>query len=118
MSEDPIRFQGGINFFAYVSNMPINDKDPLGLVGHPVPIPLPPTPPPSGPPPCVYGCHSDLPPAPPYQWTKEQKMRVCEIDCHLGCEIAEHLCGVYDWSTSMSTCALGCFYLCHSLVGD
>lgn len=35
LSEDPIRFNGGINFYAYVSNNPVNSKDPFGLVGDP-----------------------------------------------------------------------------------
>jgi len=31
ISEDPIRFDGGINFFAYVGNNPVNQTDPEGL---------------------------------------------------------------------------------------
>jgi RHS repeat-associated protein len=31
MSEDPIRFDGGIDFYTYVSNNPTNFNDPLGL---------------------------------------------------------------------------------------
>lgn len=31
LSEDPIRFSAGVNFFSYVSNNPINLIDPLGL---------------------------------------------------------------------------------------
>lgn len=31
ISEDPIRFAGGINFFAYVENSPVMSTDPLGL---------------------------------------------------------------------------------------
>ena len=31
VSEDPIQFNGGINFFAYVTNNPINKRDPEGL---------------------------------------------------------------------------------------
>jgi RHS repeat-associated protein len=33
MSEDPIRFLGGVNFYAYVENNPINRTDPFGLQG-------------------------------------------------------------------------------------
>ncbi|MHA7918843.1 RHS repeat-associated core domain-containing protein [Alloalcanivorax xenomutans] len=32
ISEDPARFEGGINFYAYVGNNPINYNDPMGLV--------------------------------------------------------------------------------------
>jgi RHS repeat-associated protein len=31
LSEDPIQFQGGVDFYAYVSNNPINYADPSGL---------------------------------------------------------------------------------------
>ena len=31
LSEDPIGFNGGINFYAYVGNNPINANDPMGL---------------------------------------------------------------------------------------
>ncbi len=31
LSEDPIGFDGGSNFYAYVGNSPTNRKDPLGL---------------------------------------------------------------------------------------
>ncbi|MBI1748794.1 MAG: VCBS repeat-containing protein [Acidobacteria bacterium] len=31
ISEDPISFNGGINFYAYVENNPINESDPYGL---------------------------------------------------------------------------------------
>ena len=34
ISEDPVRFRGGINFFSYVGNNPINGNDPLGLLQH------------------------------------------------------------------------------------
>src|SRR5262245_10396284 len=33
ISEDPIRFLGGVNFYAYVENDPINRTDPFGLQG-------------------------------------------------------------------------------------
>jgi len=33
ISEDPIRFRGGINFYPYVQNNPVNFVDPKGLVG-------------------------------------------------------------------------------------
>jgi len=33
VSEDPIRFRGGINFYAYVDDNPVNESDPLGLTG-------------------------------------------------------------------------------------
>ena len=33
LSEDPINFDGGINFFAYVLNSPTNGIDPFGLCG-------------------------------------------------------------------------------------
>jgi RHS repeat-associated protein len=31
LSEDPIRFEGGIDFYTYVSNSPLNDIDPSGF---------------------------------------------------------------------------------------
>jgi len=31
ISEDPTRFLGGINYFSYVDNNPVNKKDPMGL---------------------------------------------------------------------------------------
>lgn len=33
ISEDPIGLLGGINFYSYVGNNPVNDIDPLGLYG-------------------------------------------------------------------------------------
>ncbi len=35
ISEDPIGFDGGVNWFAYVENNPVNRKDPSGLVQMP-----------------------------------------------------------------------------------
>ncbi|HXJ03745.1 MAG TPA: RHS repeat-associated core domain-containing protein [Candidatus Acidoferrum sp.] len=35
MSEDPLKFDGGIDFYAYVSNNPVVSTDPLGLAGCP-----------------------------------------------------------------------------------
>jgi RHS repeat-associated protein len=32
ISQDPIRFLGGINFYAYVANNPVSNVDPLGLL--------------------------------------------------------------------------------------
>ena len=34
ISEDPIGFEGGVNFYAYVENNPANAIDPLGLQGY------------------------------------------------------------------------------------
>src|SRR5262249_15886573 len=34
LREDPIGFQGGMNFYEYVNNNPININDPLGLIGN------------------------------------------------------------------------------------
>ncbi len=46
MSEDPIKFMGGINFYAYVGNSPLNWVDPQGLCpndcDNPPPIPVAP----------------------------------------------------------------------------
>jgi hypothetical protein len=45
ISEDPIRFDGGIDFYAYVSNDPVEYIDPFGLIhyNHPPPRTVPPT---------------------------------------------------------------------------
>jgi RHS repeat-associated protein len=31
LSEDPMDFEGGVNFYAYVSNSPVELNDPFGL---------------------------------------------------------------------------------------
>jgi RHS repeat-associated protein len=36
ISEDPIEFKGGLNFYSYVSNRPLNRVDPLGLAEMPI----------------------------------------------------------------------------------
>jgi RHS repeat-associated protein len=52
ISEDPIGFEGGDNFFAYVDNNPVNITDPLGEAGQPPKKPSPkPTPSPTPTPP-------------------------------------------------------------------
>jgi RHS repeat-associated protein len=42
ISEDPIRFGGGINFVAYVDNNPARNTDPSGLLRFPLPPIVPP----------------------------------------------------------------------------
>jgi hypothetical protein len=39
VSEDPVRFGGGVNFYRYAGNNPTNFVDPLGLNAVPAPIP-------------------------------------------------------------------------------
>lgn len=39
ISEDPIRFKGGVNFYAYVGNNPLNLTDPSGLCPQQQPCP-------------------------------------------------------------------------------
>ena len=41
LSEDPVRFDGGIDFYAYVRNSPINFSDPLGLFAVKPGVPYP-----------------------------------------------------------------------------
>ena len=50
ISEDPIRLKGGINYFSYVQNNPINWIDPEGLAPKATPNFQPPTNPPQLPP--------------------------------------------------------------------
>ena len=40
-SEDPIRFNAGVNFYTYVTNSPANATDPTGTSALPIPIPGP-----------------------------------------------------------------------------
>ena len=47
LSEDPIQFDGGINFYVYVDNNPVGFVDPLGLIHYNAPPPR--TVPPTGP---------------------------------------------------------------------
>jgi RHS repeat-associated protein len=44
LSEDPVGFDGGINFYPYVGNAPTNFTDPFGLQAQPVPVPIGPGP--------------------------------------------------------------------------
>ena len=120
ISPDPIGFAGGdVNFYARVGGNPINWIDPLGLLLADPNTSIGRTPRKNSSQPCIYGCHPPSPsPKPPKNWTKEQKMRVCEMNCHLACEGLYLACGLHSLPTSMSTCALGCFYFCHFLVGD
>jgi len=37
VSEDPVRLAGGINFYVYVANFPVQFADPLGLIPKPAP---------------------------------------------------------------------------------
>ncbi len=39
LSEDPLRFRAGVNFYAYVRNSPLNSVDPSGLQDSPVNMP-------------------------------------------------------------------------------
>jgi RHS repeat-associated protein len=41
ISEDPIGLQGGIDFYAYAENNPVNRSDPFGMQAAPAPIPGP-----------------------------------------------------------------------------
>jgi len=45
LSEDPIRFLGGINFYAYARNRPVNLRDPWGLQSVLIPVVTTVTPP-------------------------------------------------------------------------
>ena len=77
ISEDPIGFDGGINFYAYVGNNPVNFMGPLGLLLADPNTSTGQFPRRNSPQPCIYGCHPPSPsPKPPHDWTKEQK---CEL---------------------------------------
>jgi RHS repeat-associated protein len=43
LSEDPLQFAAGMNFYEYSYNNPANFNDPSGLQAAPVPVPPPPT---------------------------------------------------------------------------
>jgi len=57
ISEDPIRFDGGINFYVYTNNAPVNFIDPLGL--------------------------TSIGPSPKEKWPPPPPKNFCELKCYL-----------------------------------
>jgi RHS repeat-associated protein len=70
ITEDPVRLKGGLNFFTYVRNNPINRKDPHGLRPNDPPSPDPHWP--------IHWCECELagPRMPVFGWCMYQ----CECD--------------------------------------
>jgi RHS repeat-associated protein len=61
VSEDPIRYGGGANFFAYAENNPVTSNDPWGLQATRTPKPPSPTPSPTPRPPIYHRPRHTLP---------------------------------------------------------
>src|SRR5262249_43833301 len=108
VSQDPIGFRGsGINLYSYVSNNPLNARDPRGLCGAPASPPSggnysttvtagPPLPPvPAGP----FIPLIDPPPSP--FWCG-----VCQIGLTVGCF---GLCAPFPWPVNF-VCFVNCIY--------
>lgn len=89
VSEDPIRFFAGVNFYGYVGNMPALYTDPLGLAKFP-PIPTVPPPYPGDP---LTNCMAVL-----MKWAKKALLKETQglndkyVHCITGCELAR-ACG-------------------------
>jgi len=72
ISEDPVGFEGGINFFVYAGNDPVNKTDPLGL-SHLV-------------------CYEDSDGHPKCEWVEDPPVPhwLCDLSIEINCEIACH----------------------------
>lgn len=67
LSEDPITFSGGIDFYAYVQNNPVEFTDVFGLQARPLPLPSP-TPPAPSPGPVLVPTPEPAPASPSPCW--------------------------------------------------
>ncbi len=118
ISEDPIRFDAGINFYSYVLNSPSMYGDPSGL--HILPTPLPPDmEPPGHPPPPQPSCPpgKDCDKYGKGSWFSRQLYKICmgrPDSCWDNC-VRKCLLGRYGGHGTLRYLVIDhpiCFYIC------